>query len=255
MNQIDGTPRSDALQPLDQPVEIGGHERFDEGIGAYRVEALVLLVEVPVHVAAPDAAVDENGKSLAPAAGMLLGDPQLDINANDPNRYTRAPDQNFGGGDQNFSFDIQLAVPPGAGRRLTKASGVFKFWIAQKYEAVTIAANRSNPANTTYQTLENGKSVAAWRQGDNAVCVATSMTGGTFDWQAFQRDSVMYRVTGTDPSGNTIHARFGGGGEFDNQHTLTYLFFQENVTNTKVEVAEQVKEIDEPYQFADLPLP
>ncbi|HUB25573.1 MAG TPA: hypothetical protein VL992_09085 [Tepidisphaeraceae bacterium] len=201
----------------------------------------------------PDKAVDDKGNSLVPPANSPMGDPRNYVYVRqNPNQLMQYPNPNPNYGNQQINFAVQIFVPPDAGHRIAKISGNFKFWMAEKYDSVTVAnAPPANRNSVDYQTLDNGARVYAWQQGGNICVMVPHQSSQGWDYSIFQT----IRVTFEDASGNVQYA-YSGGGSGDN-NTLTGYFYSSSgrIRNPKVEYPDKIEEIDIPYSFTNLPLP
>ncbi|HTW95871.1 MAG TPA: hypothetical protein VMD30_13795, partial [Tepidisphaeraceae bacterium] len=204
-------------------------------------------------VGVPDTAVDDKGNSLVPPPGSTIGDPRNYYSgAASPDQFLQYPNPAWG--NQQISFAVQIAIPPNAGNRIAKISGSFKFWMAENFEPVTVSDTAPPNRNAlAFQTLNDGAKVFAWRQQNQVSILIPGDSGSQWSEQPFHR----FRLTGKDSAGNIIHFYNSGGGSWSNNVWVGFFNSNNNAgfMNLKVEYADNVKEIDIPYQFANLPLP
>jgi hypothetical protein len=177
----------------------------------------------------------------------------------------RAEGYNSMGQDTNmrWTMNASLAVPQDLGTRLVRLKGISRVMMQTKSERWESApsADGTPPAKSIAGRKYIIESLKPVGNGESYELKFTMVreTAKLEPWQQFGRG---VRVSVLDAEGKALAMQGPSGGGSDEKMTYTYTFQRENgprkagpAAKVVVEVPTEVKEVEVPFEFTDLPLP
>ena len=200
-------------------------------------------------------AVDENGTSLAPAPGTPLDDPNATATTFN---FTGLSNATFPGPSQFNApdFQLRLNVPPNAGHRIAKASGLLSVWVAGKYDDLDLTDLLKQPFTQVTFHLSDGMTVIGSMTGDRGLMLQINRQNASAGlWETERAVIKCVKVAGQQADGTRFSEGLGGsswGPDFCQQYFNN--FPQGSLTGVTVKYPVQVRQVDLPFTFTDLPL-
>jgi len=215
------------------------------------------------NVAAPSAAVDDNGLSLLPGGDVPLDDPgsQADPKSDDYHIQMLANRYPFGFSSQAqiLHYALRIYVPPNAGRRIAHVAGTFRFWNAARTGVVKMEAADFNGTVRSFG-LEGGLTLFVDRGMSGPRMTSVSVTlkhAGRTDaqWSQDVRFFGFAEVSMVDQAGKSADMASNSQSWSSFQHTWFFPIGDVPLKEFAVAIPTAVREIDMPFAFSDLPLP
>lgn len=210
----------------------------------------------------PGVAKDENGLSLIPAAGADPDDPRKASTPLDHSEHITLLNGSPGPGgpsQQSLEWNVRIAAPPNAGRRIALLEGALRLWVTDQAEEFEADHLEQTVAQPRIVKLASGSELVIHQEapGDKEQLITLGVhrhDRPVNEWHMLERQLQTTRLALIDSSGGRSQIDHSGESWTGNDHWINFRIPLPAPVKVIVQIPKST-EVQIPFSLHDLPLP